>query len=112
MNALLRASVRRFDAGSLLARTAMQAERLQLAMQRRTLHADEGRRARYVAAKARYLRQEVFALEDFARIAQRQLHDPPPLPPAPPRGSPPPHVVGKKVGKKAPPAAGRENKQA
>src|SRR5882762_1912783 len=98
MNALLRASVRRFDAGSLLARTAMQAERLQLAMQRRTLHADEGRRARYVAAKARYLRQEVFALEDFARIAQRQLHDLAALLPAQHRRCVLAHVVGQNVG--------------
>src|SRR5437762_10389603 len=44
-------------------------------MQRRALHADKGGGARDVAAEPRDLRQEVFALEHLAGVAQRQGHD-------------------------------------
>ena len=50
------------------------AQRAQLAVQRRALHADELRRARDVAAEAVDLRQQILALEDLARLAQRQAH--------------------------------------
>ena len=50
------------------------AQRPQLAVQRRALHADELGRARDVAAEAVDLRQQVLALEDLARLAQRQRH--------------------------------------
>src|SRR5262245_23837102 len=50
------------------------AQRLELAMQRRTLHADEFGGTRDVAAKPVDLRAQVFSLEQFARIAQRQTH--------------------------------------
>ncbi|MPL79207.1 hypothetical protein SDC9_25082 [bioreactor metagenome] len=59
------------------------AQRLQLAVQRRAFHADEGRGARDIAAEAVDLGEQVFALEEFARLAQRQRgqraaeHDPP-----------------------------------
>ena len=50
-------------------------------MQRRALHADEFGGARDVAAEAGDLRQQVFALEHLARVAQRQAHQcSPPLP--------------------------------
>src|SRR4030095_14545577 len=54
---------------------AVQADRLQFAMQRRALHPNEGRGARDIAAEARHLGQQILALEDFARVAQRPLHD-------------------------------------
>ena len=44
---------------------------LQLAMQRRALHADEGRGTGDVAAKPRDLGQQIFPLEHFAGVAQR-----------------------------------------
>src|ERR1700730_17827029 len=50
------------------------AERLELAVERRALHTDEGPGARYVAAEARHLRQQIFALEHLAGVAQRQCH--------------------------------------
>jgi hypothetical protein len=43
-------------------------------VQRRTLHADELGRARDIAAETVDLRQQVLALEDLARLAQRQRH--------------------------------------
>src|SRR5712672_3678323 len=51
------------------------AERLELAMQRRALHADEFRGARDIARKAADLGDQVIAFEHFARLAQRQAHD-------------------------------------
>ena len=42
---------------------------------RRALHADEFRGARNIAAEAADLRDEIFALEHFARLAQRQAHE-------------------------------------
>src|SRR3990172_11786134 len=51
------------------------AERTQLAVQGRALHADEGGGARNIAAEARHLRVEIPALEHLARLAQRQRHD-------------------------------------
>src|ERR1051326_1565889 len=59
---------------------------LELAMERRALHADEGGCARDVATEARHLRDQVFALEDLAGIAQRQTHDLAALVPAHHRG--------------------------
>ena len=50
------------------------AERLQFPVQRRAFHADEFGRARDVAGEARDLRDQVLALENLARIAQRQAH--------------------------------------
>ena len=47
-------------------------EGLELAVQGRSLHADEFGGARDVAAEAVHLRGEVFALEDLARVAERQ----------------------------------------
>jgi hypothetical protein len=43
-------------------------------VQRRALHADEFRGARDVAAETGNLRHQIFALEHFARVAQRQPH--------------------------------------
>ncbi len=51
------------------------AERFQFAVQRRALHADKGRGARDIAAEPVDLRQQIIALEDFARLAQRQRDD-------------------------------------
>src|SRR5579883_609097 len=61
--------------GALRALAVEDAEQLELAVEGRALHADEGGGARDVAAEARHLRQEIFALEHLARIAQRQAHD-------------------------------------
>src|SRR5262245_45890192 len=44
----------------------LHAQHLELAVERRTLHADEGCGARDIAAEARDLGQEVLALEHFA----------------------------------------------
>src|SRR5258708_8792972 len=93
MNALLRASVRRLAGASLVTRPAMQAERLQLAMQRRALHADESRGARYIAAEARHLREKILTLEHFACVAQRQLHGLAAFLPAQHRGRVLAHIV-------------------
>ena len=90
---------------------AMQAERLQLAMQRRALHADEGRGARDVAAEARHLGQQILALEDLARVAQRQLHDLAALLPAQHRGRVLADVVGQRVGADRPAAGRRQDQQ-
>src|SRR6516165_11615086 len=46
------------------------AERAQFAMQCRALHADEFGRARNVAAEAVDLGEQIFALENLARVAQ------------------------------------------
>ena len=43
-------------------------------MQRRALHSDKLGGARDIAAEAVALRQEIFPLEDFTRLAQRQAH--------------------------------------
>src|SRR3954468_23362460 len=48
------------------------AQRLQFAMQRRALHADESRGAGDVAAEAVDLGDQIVALEDLARLAQGQ----------------------------------------
>src|ERR1700689_11849 len=53
-------------------RRSVDSERLELAMQRRALHADEFGGARDIAAEAVDLGEQVFALEYFARFAQRQ----------------------------------------
>src|SRR5689334_24571872 len=50
-------------------------QRLELAMQRRALHADEFRRPRDVAGETADLGDQVVALEHLARFAQRQSHD-------------------------------------
>jgi hypothetical protein len=55
---------------------AREAQGLQLAVQGRALHADEGRGARDVAAEPQHLGVQVFALEHLARLAQRQGDDP------------------------------------
>ena len=64
--------MRSLDARSL---ALADAERLELAVQRRALHADEFGGARDVAAEAVDLREQIFALEHFARLAQRQPHE-------------------------------------
>src|SRR5260370_23090829 len=51
------------------------AEGLQLAMQRRALHADEFRCARDVAGETADLGDQVVAFENFPRLAERQSHD-------------------------------------
>src|SRR5436853_732070 len=63
-----------------------QAQGLELAMERRALHADEGRRARDVAAEACHLRDQIFPLEDLASISKWQTHDFATLVPAHHRG--------------------------
>ena len=69
--ALLRFLDRGFGVVTLVGRTAVQSQRLQFAMQRRALHADEGRGTGDVAAKPRDLGQQIFPLEHFAGVAQR-----------------------------------------
>src|SRR5258706_233141 len=49
-------------------------QRLELAMQRRALHADELCGPGYVAAETADLGAQVFALEGFAGIPQRHAH--------------------------------------
>src|SRR5262249_1530906 len=49
-------------------------ERLELAVQRRALHAHELGGAGNIAAEPIDLRDQVFALEHLARVAQRQSH--------------------------------------
>src|SRR5690606_661099 len=51
------------------------AERFQLTMQRRALHADELRRARNIAAEPVDLGDQIFLLETLARLTQRKRHD-------------------------------------
>src|SRR5216684_2501042 len=51
------------------------AERFELAMQRRALHTDKGRGSRNIAAEAGHLGKQIFTLEHLARVAQRQAHD-------------------------------------
>src|SRR5207245_227340 len=51
------------------------AKRLELAMQGRTFHADEFRRARDIAGEAADLGDQVISLEYLPRLAQRQAHD-------------------------------------
>src|SRR5690349_1637768 len=53
---------------------AAESQRLELAMERRALHADERRGPRNVAAEADDLRGEILALEYLARLAERQAH--------------------------------------
>src|SRR6267378_2777328 len=50
-------------------------EGLELAMQRRALHADEFSRARDIAGEAADLGDQVVALEHFPCLAERQAHD-------------------------------------
>src|SRR6185312_8486321 len=50
-------------------------KRLELAVERRTLHADEFGGARNVAREPADLRDQVITLEHFPRLAQRQPHD-------------------------------------
>src|SRR3546814_107828 len=52
----------------------LDAERLQLPVQRRALHADEGRGAGNIAAEPVDLAQQILALEHFARVAPRPRH--------------------------------------
>src|SRR5688572_17887074 len=52
-----------------------EAQRLQFAMQRRTLHADEVGGARNVARKTANLDAQIFALERLPRLAKRRSHD-------------------------------------
>ena len=80
-------------------------------MQRRTLHADEGRGARNVAAEARDLGQQILALEDLARVAQRQLHDLAALLPAQHRRRVLADVAGQHVGADRPAARRRQDQQ-
>src|SRR5437899_12406962 len=54
---------------------AKDTEGFQLTVQGRSFHADKSGGAGYVAAEAGHLGDQVFALEDFARVAQRQGHD-------------------------------------
>src|SRR5882757_5806144 len=54
---------------------AEDAQRFELAVEGRALHADKGGGARNIAAETGDLRQQVFALEDLARVAQWQGHD-------------------------------------
>ena len=49
-------------------------QRLELAVERRALHADEFGGARNIAAEAADLGAQIFALEGFAGIAQRHAH--------------------------------------
>jgi hypothetical protein len=51
------------------------AERFELAVQRRARHPDKGRGAGNIAAETGHLGKQVFTLEDLARVAQRQAHD-------------------------------------
>src|ERR1700749_3456724 len=69
---VLAALVRRALAAAL---AVEHAERFELAMQRRALHADKSRGTRDIPAKTRDLGEEIFALEHLARVAQRQGHD-------------------------------------
>src|SRR6266404_4387981 len=51
-----------------------ESEQAKLAVQRRPLHADEGRGARDIAAEPGDLRVEIASLEQLAGVAQRQRH--------------------------------------
>src|SRR5436305_15172911 len=55
--------------------SSVYAERLELAMERRALHADELGRARNVAAEPADLRHQIFPLEYLACFAQGQAHE-------------------------------------
>src|SRR5262249_53754526 len=55
-------------------RRSVDPERLELAMQRRALHADELGGAGNIAAEAADLGDQIFAFEYLARVAQRQSH--------------------------------------
>src|SRR3984885_5276605 len=62
-------------AASVIRRRAFElfdAERLQLSVQRRTLHANEFGGTRYVAAEPTDLSHEILALEGFPRLAKRK----------------------------------------
>src|SRR5579885_894611 len=67
------AAVDESDAGQFRLRL-IDAEGFELAVKRRAFHADKLRRARNIAAEAADLRHEIFALEGFARLAERQAH--------------------------------------
>src|SRR6185437_5149897 len=54
--------------------SSVDTEGFELSVQRRTLHADKFGGAGDVAAEAIDLRQQIFALEHFARLAQREAH--------------------------------------
>src|SRR6516165_12569829 len=56
-------------------RASSDTKRLELAMERRALHADEFRGPRDIAGEAADLGDQVVALEHLARLAQRQPHD-------------------------------------
>src|SRR5258708_13234454 len=56
-------------------RHSADAERLELAMQRRALHAHKFRSPRDIAGEAADLGDQVVALEHFPRLAERQTHD-------------------------------------
>src|SRR6185312_2713776 len=70
-----RAIDRRRKEISAVAVVRVDAELLQLAMQRAALHPDELCGAADVAAEAQQLRLEVLGLEQVPRLAQRQAHD-------------------------------------
>src|SRR3954451_2960642 len=55
--------------------TAENPEGFELAVQGGTLHPYKGRGTRYVAAKPRYLGQQILPLEYLARVAQWQVHN-------------------------------------
>src|SRR3989304_4251877 len=67
------------------ARPLVDAERLELAVQRRALHADELGGTRDIAAEPADLRDEILPLERFSRLAQRKAHQPLTAVPARPR---------------------------
>jgi hypothetical protein len=52
------------------ASSSADSEGFQLPVERRTLHADELRRPRYIAAEPGNLRQEIFPFEDLAGFAE------------------------------------------
>src|SRR5258708_38470256 len=56
-------------------RSSADAERLELAMERRTLHADKFRGPRDIAGEAADLGNQVVALEHFPRLPERETHD-------------------------------------
>src|SRR5258708_18321048 len=56
-------------------RSSADAERLELAMERRTLHADKFRGPRDIAGEAADLGDQVVALEHLPRLPERQTHD-------------------------------------
>src|SRR4051812_5239127 len=59
----------------MLNRYSADPECLELAMQRRTLHADKFRCTRDIAGKTADLGNQIVALEHFPRLTERQSHD-------------------------------------